>query len=115
MADTDTLRGLRYGRGPMMRYEAALRTACGCEKVVSVPYGGFDDIVRVPITDTRDRYDYSPAADMRCTIRQFVFGGELDRVGRRVYQEHVDKIDPTDWKTRYQDLYNEIYGVDKGL
>lgn len=102
----------------MIRDEVLLRTACGCEKVISHFTHGFQsDRVQVSIpvdppemsgTFSRTNADY--------TIRRFHYHGRLDREGRRIYQEVVSRRDDTeDWKYLYQELYKDVYGVDKGL
>lgn len=104
----------RY-RGMNIREEVTIQTACGCQKVVSMPQGGdyiqqtieLDQPAR-PVGAFMDRH-----AQGHYMIRRFSFRGQLDRDGRRLYQEIVDPQEP--WEQRYRDLYQQIYGMDKGL
>lgn len=103
-----------------MRDEIVLRTACGCEKIVSARTRGFSDSIGVAITEETPPYRTRPwtlDGDMpvRRSIRRFDYCGELDRSGRRLYREVIPEPDLVNWKQKYQDLYQEVYGMDRGL
>jgi len=95
-----------------MRDEAVIRTACGCQKIVSIPTQ-----IRVhQSTVCMDASSVSTGAQTstqaRYMTRRFTFNGMLDVEGRRIFEEWVD---PEDWKGLYQQLYKDIYEVDRGL
>lgn len=106
--------------GPRIRDEVVLRTACGCEKIISVP-----DETRIHQQAIRVGSPYYPregdggglpsAADQTYMLRRFVFDWEYDEAGRRIFQEHVEEGYSVNWKQNYEMLYNEVYGMDKGL
>ena len=95
---------------PSIRDEVVLRTACGCEKMVST-YGSRSIQVTIQVGPRSTSWD--PKEDAVYTIRTFVFEGQHDPHGRRIYEEQVYPQEP--WEQRYKDLYNEVYGMDKGL
>lgn len=101
----------------MIRDEAILRTACGCEKIVSAPNNGWDMTQtaihagrNVAVKPTEDWL----SGDATYRIRRFRFEGEFDRMNRRIFQEVINP-DDRDWKAEYQKLYEAVYGMDKGL
>lgn len=116
--DRDRFRGLIeadrryvYDYGPRIRDEVVLRTACGCEKIVSTPNSGSVISVSIRVGPTGTRWD--PTEDATCMIRRFIFEGQQDPHGRLVYEERVYAQEP--WEQRYRELYHDVYGMDKGL
>lgn len=101
----------------MIRDEAVLRTACGCTKIISVPAETriHSQLLQVdpPLALERPWTEYDLAANATYTLRRFIYEGGHDSEGRRVFQERVERQGP--WEQRYRELYNEVYGTDKGL
>lgn len=101
----------RY-RGLNIRDEVILRTACGCEKLMSVPERDPECQVRI-VVDEPTPAGAAFRSDAIYMLRRFRYRGERDRTGRRIMDEVVDA--PYPWKARYEKLYNDVYGVDTGL
>lgn len=93
---------------PQIRDEAVLRTACGCEKIVSVPDESRIHQVRIQVDPPLEL-----KADVTYHIRRFIWEGQMDHWGRRIFQERIVKEEP--WEQRYRELYHDVYGMDKGL
>jgi hypothetical protein len=100
---------------PRFRDEAIIRTACGCEKIVAIPLESHihqSSLTLDPVPLNSDG-PIDGRATTRFLIRRFVFEGQFDRDGRRVFHERVEHTE--DWKSKYLDLYREVYGMDTGL
>lgn len=95
----------------MIRDEVVLRTACGCEKIVAASAN--EHRIRTAIAVDPQPWNGDLVADQTYQIRSFVFGGELDGLGRRVFQERI--ANTLNWEHKYHQLYQEVYGMDKGL
>lgn len=101
-------------RGLNHREEAVLRTACGCEKVISAP-PPFDDMsVTMRQLPPHTGPSTSPmwTGDATYLVRRFRYVGNRDNVGRMV----MDEILPdADYERKYNDLHRQVYGMDTGL
>ena len=93
----------------IFREEVVLRTACGCEKIISTEMRGVR--LRVPIHVGNDPGDPMLGNYM---VRDFESWGRRDSQGRHVYHEIV-RDHSISWKAKYDALYKEVYGVDEGL
>ena len=89
--------------------EIVLRTACGCEKIVSIDMRGAS--IRVPIHIGNDPGDPMMGNFM---VRDFESWSDRDPQGRPIYHEIVRDYSIS-WRAKYEELYKDVYGMDAGL
>lgn len=102
----------RYSN-PYIRDEVVLRTACGCEKIVSMPRESHIHQQLMQIDRDPPQHNIDWSGNVTYQVRRFIYEGQQDTHGRRVFQERIERQEP--WEQRYKDLYNDVYGMDKGL
>lgn len=115
---SDSYSGVTHrARYPSILDEAVLRTACGCEKIVFVPAEAriHQQVIGGPTYPIREGDGGTLPHPQKYWLRRFIFDWEYDTAGRRVFLERVDEGMMEDWRAKYQQLYNEVYGMDKGL
>lgn len=100
--------------------EVVLRTLCGCEQRETAGSSVVRKAIRIHTTRYRDEFD--SAADVTYKVRNFRNTGRRNEAGLLIYLEEPTPLELEAELERlrkveqqYKQLWESVYGVDKGL